>query len=107
MTRNEALHILRTIKTIYPRFQLTEQVVKVLLPRLQEMDYDRVFKRLNAYVVESPFPPALSDIAAYPEKTDHSLEYYSQWREAHEQVPEETKRKFQEKVRALLGGVSE
>ena len=102
MERNQAIEILETINEIYPRFELTERKIKVLLPQLEKMDYDRVMKRLNDHIVSNSFPPTLAEISAYaPEKNDH-LEKFEQWKREAAQVPESKKREFYEAVKKLV-----
>lgn len=102
MERNQALEILKTINEIYPRFNLTERKIKILLPELEKMDYKRVMAKLSDYMTSNPFPPTLADIAAYAPEENKHLEEMKQWQREAEQVPDEVKQQFQRKMQQLI-----
>lgn len=102
MDKNQAIEILETIHEIYPRFELTDRKIEVLIPQLKKMDYDRVMSRLNDHIVSNPFPPSIAEIAAYaPEKNEH-LEKVEKWKREAAQVPESKKREFYDAVKKLI-----
>ncbi len=102
MERNQALEILRTINDVYPRFDLTDRKIKALLPQLERMDYERVMAKFSNYMISSPYPPTLADIAAYAPKENKHLEKMKAWEEEAAKVPDETKRQFREKLKQLV-----
>lgn len=107
MERNQALEILETINELYPQFELTDRKVKIMLPQLEKMDYDRVMARLNEHIVNSPFPPTLAEIAAYaPPKNEH-LEQIQKWREEAAKVSPEVKERFRKEFEKLAQKIEE
>lgn len=102
MNQNQAVDVLESIDEIYPKFELTEKKVKILLPKLMEMDYDRVMKRLADHAAEKPFPPTLAEIAAYaPAKNEH-LEKMKRWEEEASKVSPEKKARVAAELQELL-----
>jgi|SRR5690625_2744605 len=102
MNRNQAIEILQMINEIYPKFNLTERKVEIMLPELEKMDYERVKARFSEYMTTSPFPPTLADIAAYAPPENETLKQMEQWRKEAEQVPAEVKLQFREKMQQLI-----
>ncbi|MCG5104411.1 replicative helicase loader/inhibitor [Oceanobacillus alkalisoli] len=102
MNRNQALEILETINELYPRFELTERKIQIMIPQLEKMDYDRVMARLSEHMVNSSFPPSLAEIAAYaPPKNEH-LEKVRQWEREAAQVPDHVKQEFKRNLEKLI-----
>jgi len=102
MNRNQALEILQMINEIYPKFNLTERKVEIMLPELEKMDYERVKTRFSEYMTTSPFPPTLADLAAYAPEENKTLKQMEQWRKEAEKVPAEVKLQFREKMQQLI-----
>ena len=96
MTKEEAIDVLKTINEMYPRFNLTKRKAVMLIPNLKNMDYKGVLKNLSVFVMESPYPPMLSEIAAYPEDEDSHLDEKENWREEAKKVSPEMKKQFRE-----------
>src|SRR5690625_5822708 len=69
---------------------------------MRDMDYYRVMKRAEEYVVENKFPPTIADIAAYAPPKNETLKQMKQWRKEAEQVPTEVKLRFREKMKQLI-----
>ncbi|PAV27781.1 hypothetical protein CIL05_20090 [Virgibacillus profundi] len=102
MKKEEALEVLRTINEMYPRFNLTKRKAKVLVPNLMQMDYQGVMKNLSAYIMEHPYPPMLSEIAAYLDVEDSHLEEMEKWQEEAKKVSPKVKEQFQEQFEQLI-----
>lgn len=104
MNKLEAKEVLTTIFEYYPaKFQLTERKLELLLPKLLEMDYEMVMYKLNNFVINSPFPPTLSEIAAYESNhNDEHLLNIEKWEEEAAKVPEELRQQFREKFQKLI-----
>lgn len=102
MNRDQALDVLDTIDDLYEKYDLTQRKVKILLPQLMKMDYDRVLQRLSSFVAEYSYAPTLAEIAAYPPVPNTFVEQVQQWKLEADQVPEETKRQFKEQIEQLF-----
>ncbi|KHE72853.1 hypothetical protein [Halobacillus sp. BBL2006] len=108
MTYKEAVEILKTIEEFYgDKFPLTKRKITLIIAQLEKMEYEPVMTRLSEHVLESPFPPTLSDIAVYHVPDDGMVEKMQQWKKEAAEVPEETKRLFEEKMNELMRKVSE
>lgn len=102
MIKKEALEVLQTINEMYPRFNLTKRKAKVLVPNLIQMDYQGVMKNLSAYVLEHPYPPMLSEIAAYQDIEESHLEEMEKWREEAKNVSPKVKEQFREQFEQFI-----
>lgn len=102
MERNQAIEILETINELYPRFELTERKIEIMVPQLEKMDYPRVMARLNEHIVNNSFPPTLAEIAAYAPPKNETLEKMKQWKKEAAEVPLEVKEKFREEMKKLF-----
>ena len=102
MTNQEALDVLKAINEMYPRFNLTKRKAALLIPNLKPMDYKGVMKNLSSFVMDNPYPPLLSEIAAYPNQTDALPEKMKKWREEAAKVPSETKERFRLEMQKLF-----
>ncbi|MDY0404218.1 replicative helicase loader/inhibitor [Virgibacillus sp. 179-BFC.A HS] len=102
MTRNEAIRVLETIKEIYPKFEISNTKAKMLLPKLEEMDFEGVLQKLAAYVATHPYPPTIQEIAAYLPTNDNRLQQIDSWRKEAACVSPTTKRHFRQKLYQLL-----
>lgn len=102
MTKQEALEVLKTINEMYPRFELTKRKAVILIPNLKKMDYKGVMKNLSAFVMENPYPPLISEIAAYPDDEASALEEIEQWKEEAKKVSPEMKERFKHEFQKLV-----
>ena len=102
MTKEEAIEVLKTINEMYPRFNLTKRKAVMLIPNLKKMDYQGVMKNLSVFVMESPYPPILSEIAAYPDDEDSHLDEKEKWQEEAKKVSPEMKAQFREAFQKFL-----
>ena len=102
MLQQEAIEVLKTINEMYPRFNLTKRKAAMLLPNLKKMDYKGVMKNLSVFVMESPYPPLLSEIAAYPDEEESHLEEMEKWQEEAKQVSPEVKEQFREEFEKFV-----
>ncbi|WP_226582153.1 hypothetical protein [Halobacillus litoralis] len=108
MTYQEAVEVLKTIEEVYgDQFPLTKRKVALMIAQLEKMDYEPVMNRLSEHVTESPFPPKLADIAVYKVPENKTLEKMKQWKKEADEVSDETKQMFKEKVNELLRKVSQ
>lgn len=102
MTTDQALEILRTIDEMYPKFKLTKRKAQILIPNLKHMDYTGVMKNLSDHIIHVPYPPLISEIAAYPKEADTSLLEIAKWQEEAKQVTPEVKERFREQLEKLF-----
>lgn len=102
MIKEEALEVLQTINEMYPRFDLTKRKAKMLVPNLKQMDYQGVMKNLSAYIMEHPYPPMLSEIAAYQDVEESHLEEMEKWQEEAKKVSPKVKEQFREQFEQLI-----
>ncbi|MDN3014593.1 hypothetical protein PH210_00055 [Paenibacillus sp. BSR1-1] len=68
MDHMEANQILEKIESIYTQFRINDEAIILWIKTLSGMDYNRVLQKLMSYIAKSPFPPTISDIAAFCEK---------------------------------------
>ena len=62
MTLDEAIEVMKTIHAYYPdKYHLTRRKVRMIVPLLEQMDYDGVMKKLMDFYIAAPYPPALSE----------------------------------------------
>ncbi|RWZ54563.1 hypothetical protein EQV77_14945 [Halobacillus fulvus] len=102
MNHNQAIEVLETISELYPRkFDITERVAKILIPKLLKMDFDGVIGKLSDYAVSNPFPPTVSDIAVYPPEENRHLERMKEWEEEAAEVSDEVRKLFLKKLNSL------
>lgn len=103
MTYEEAIEVLETISELYPnKFELTERKARILIPKLKEMDVTRVLERLADFAAEHPFPPTISEIAAYPPEKNEHLGKMKEWEKEAANVPEDLKHQFRDKLNELV-----
>lgn len=103
MNRQQAIQVLELIRDLYPRYNISKEKAKMLIPSLLPMDYERVRENLAAYVATHPYAPTIAEIAAYPVVQNEQLDQLDVWREEAADVPLEMKQKFQQKMIRLLG----
>lgn len=102
MTKEEAVEILKTINEMYPKFNLTKRKALLLVPNLMKMDYKGVMKNLSKYIMEFPYPPTLSEIAAYQNEDESLLEEMEKWQEEARRVPPEVREQFKKEFEQLI-----
>lgn len=98
MNKQEAIHVLETIKNVYPKYDITKEKAKMLIPQLLAMDYSSVLERLAKHVATHPYPPTISEIAVYETKRNKQLETLKKWREEAAHVPVELKETFHKQM---------
>ncbi|MBX0358371.1 hypothetical protein [Halobacillus sp. Nhm2S1] len=102
MKREEAIEVLETISELYPqKFDITERVANMLIPKLLEMDYQGVMAKLSDFAVRSPFPPTLGEIAVYEPEENLHLEQMKVWEAEAAEVSDEIRQRFMDKLRSL------
>ncbi|MFC7061048.1 hypothetical protein [Halobacillus seohaensis] len=107
MNYDEAVEVLEAMQELfYGKFKISKRKLDFFVPQLEKMEFTPVMDKLYDYASVYPFPPTLSDIAVYPQKPNEHLEKKRQWDEEAANVPEETKRLFEEKFNELLKKVS-
>ncbi len=79
MDHMEAIQILEKIESIYAQFRISDETITLWIKSLSGMDYNRVLQNLMSYIAKSPFPPTISDIAAFCEKRNSFLDKMKQW----------------------------
>jgi len=102
LNREQVIELFKFIKSVYPTFEVSSKKVDVWTKVMRDMDYYRVMKRAEEYVVENKFPPTIADIAAYAPPKNETLKQMKQWRKEAEQVPTEVKLRFREKMKQLI-----
>ncbi|MEQ6389214.1 replicative helicase loader/inhibitor [Bacillaceae bacterium S4-13-58] len=102
MTHDEAIKVLKTIREFYPKYDISREKAKILIPQLQRMDYTIVLKNLSEFVVKNHYPPTIGEIAGFPPEENPHIEYAKQWRIEAAQVTQETKKSFHQKLQQLF-----
>ena len=106
MDKEQGIEVLETIKEVYPKFEITKRKAKVLVPALMRLDYDGTMRKLQDYILENPFPPAISDIAVFPPASQRPEEQewrkIERFREEAKKVRPETREKFRREMKKLL-----
>lgn len=102
MNKQEAMEVLLTIEEMYPPFELTERKERILVPNLMKMDYEGVMENLASYVMDHPDPPALNEIAAYPDDEKHTLTLMEEWKKEAKGSTPEIRKKFHDAFEKLL-----
>ena len=104
MNKQQAIHVLEMIRDLYPRYTISKEKARMLIPALLPMDYERVRGKLATYVATHPYAPTIAEIAAYPIEENEKLDQLEQWREEAADVPFAMKQEFQQKMVLLLEG---
>lgn len=102
MNEEKAISILELIQALYPKYNLSKDKAKMLLPILLPMDYERVKKKLAAYAATYPYAPTIAEIADNPATPNEQLDKISAWREEASHVPDAIKNAFYQKMAKLL-----
>lgn len=102
MNRKEAIHVLETIKDVYPRYDISKKKAGILIKELVLMDYTRVMEKMSKHVATHPYPPTIREIAGYSEKHNEDLTRLKEWREQVQDVPLDFKQVFHEQMRQLI-----
>ena len=102
MNQEEAIHVLETIKDIYPTYAISKIKAKMLIPELLPMDYSLVMEKLAKHVKDHPYAPTISEIAAYPKKQNEQLDSLKKWREQAKKVPPEFRKTFHHQMLQLI-----
>lgn len=72
MTKEEVFNILVLIESVYSYCITTNETVMLWFQFYQEMDYQKVMKKLQAHIRKSPFPPSIAELAVFIEKEKKS-----------------------------------
>ncbi|SEH77883.1 Loader and inhibitor of phage G40P [Halobacillus karajensis] len=107
MDKKQVLEIFKVLQNIYPRFmpESTEEAQDKLntwTRMMRDMDFKRVMKKVEEHIIANKFPPSIAEISAYAPKDNESLRKMEQWRKEAENVPQETKDRFQAKLKELM-----
>lgn len=102
MNREQVIELFKFVKSVYPTFEVSSKKVDVWTKVMRDMDYYRVMERAEEYVVENKFPPTIADIAAYAPPENETLKQMKEWRREAEQVPDEVKQRFYQKMKKLI-----
>ncbi|PAD36344.1 hypothetical protein [Terribacillus saccharophilus] len=103
MNKDQAGDVLRAIGDLYPNtFQVTETKVKLLIPQLEKMDYDRVMANLSSFAAINKFPPTIAEIAGYAPEHNDSLEKMRKWKEESAKVDPAVKKRFAKEMENLF-----
>lgn len=104
MERSEAIQVLETIRDIYPKYEVSKKKAQMLIPQLKPMDHKQVMEKLSAHVATCPYPPTITEIAAYPVESNDHLEKLKEWRVEASKVPNEIKQVFHQQMIKLIKG---
>ncbi|TGB04708.1 replicative helicase loader/inhibitor [Halobacillus salinus] len=112
MDKKQVLQVFKVIQSVYPRFmpedtQEQQNKLDTWALMMKDMDYERVMKRTQEHVVGNKFPPTIAEISAYPTEKNKSIEKMNQWKREAEQVPQETKDRFQRELQKLVEAMSD
>lgn len=107
MKQTEAINVLKTIKEIYPKYDICKKKASILIQELLPMDYSLVLGRLAKHVATHPFPPTISEIAAYSEQRDDQINKLKKWRQEAEEVPPELREPFYQQMLELMRRTSD
>ena len=102
MTKANVLELFKLIKSIYPNFEVTQEKINIWASVMKDMDFDRVMARAREHVQENKFPPTIAEISAYAPKENKALEKMERWQREAEQVPDEVKQRFRQKMQQLI-----
>lgn len=102
MNQAEAIHVLETMKEVYPRYEISKKKARMLIKELVKMDYPQVMKKLAHHVAIHPYPPTVMEISAYLKTENKQLEKLKQWRKQARDVPPELKRTFHQQMLKLI-----
>jgi hypothetical protein len=102
MTRQEAIDVLETIRSVYPKFDISKKKAKLLIPQLEKMDYAGVMDKFSAFIATYPYAPTIAEIAVYPKAQNVYLEEMKIWEKEAAEVPEKTKETFRIAMQELL-----
>lgn len=102
MDKSEAIQVLETIRDIYPKYEVSKKKAQMLIPQLKQMDHELVMERLSAHLATCPYPPTITEIAAYPAESNDHLEEIKRWRTEASKVPNEIKQVFHQQMIKLI-----
>ncbi|AXF56835.1 MULTISPECIES: replicative helicase loader/inhibitor [Bacillaceae] len=102
MEYNLAIDILESIAAVYPRFELSEKKIKIIMPALLKMDYEGVMDNVERHVTKNPFPPTIAEIASYPAQKNENLEKWQEWELEASKVSQERKNQFAIDLKKVL-----
>jgi len=106
LTEQEAFEVLEAIAEFYRQFEITEKKIRVFIPALMKLDYKGTMKKLEAHVLEKPYPPTIAEIAVLPPASQRPEEQewrkIERFREEAKKVRPEVKEKFRRDLQALL-----
>lgn len=102
MNKQEASYVLKMIKDLYPTFHLSQTKGAMLMRELLPMDYEGVMKNVMKHVANHPYPPTIVEIAAYPKQQTNETDKLDAWRKQAQDVSQEMKEQFFQKMYQLL-----
>jgi len=102
LNREQVIELFKFLKSVYPTFEVSSKKVDVWTKVMSNMDYDRVIKKAEGYVVENKYPPTIADLAAYAPPKNETLKKMERWEHEAEQVPDHVKKQFRDKLKQLI-----
>lgn len=103
MNKEQAIGVLKAINAVYPNtYELKDVVIRVLVPQLEKMDYNRVIANLSEFTATHKFPPTIAEIAGYAPEHNDSLEKMRKWKEEADKVDPAVKERFRHSMEKLL-----
>lgn len=107
MERSDVIELFRLIKNFYPNFEVSSEKVDAWHKIMKKMDFDRVVAKLEQHTAEKPFPPTISEIAAYAPEDNKHLEQIQKWREEAAKVSPDVKERFRKEFEKLAQKIEE
>ncbi len=62
MKKTETIQLLAVISAAYPNMQVTEATVSIWHELLEDLDFNVALAAVKKLILESPYPPAISDV---------------------------------------------
>lgn len=113
--REEAKEVFKTIIAYYPQFnskgtdEYRKDFADKWITKISKGDFNLTMKKLDTYSDDSPFPPALADILAYPPRAKFTQDYSEDYKKVIEEKSNPETAKLREeklkKLKAAMGGV--
>lgn len=79
MTKEEVVELLVLIESVYSNCIFKNETVQQWFQFCSEMDYEKVLTKLKSHIRNSPFPPAIGDIAVFHFEEDYLNATLQEW----------------------------
>lgn len=102
MNRDQVIELFKLIKSVYPNFEVDSHKVDTWTRIMKGMDFKRVMAKTEEHVQTNKFPPTIAEISAFAPPENETLKKMKRWEREAEQVPDEVKQRFAERLNHLL-----